>query len=122
MVLARLKGNAGRKFAACFVDNPNTNLKERYEIFREFWVPIPDYARDTIKAQDKDNIFIFKYTEQELEAKYAAQPIKKLTKREAYDLNRKEQIELLKKLGAKKIPRLEIDRVEMILKLQDKFN
>jgi len=42
----------------------------------------------------------------------------KLTEKEAYDLNKDEQVKLLVKLGSKKIPRFEKQRVQLILKLQ----
>lgn len=43
---------------------------------------------------------------------------KLLTKAEAYALNRADQTELLKSLGAEKIPKLEEDKVALILELQ----
>ena len=48
-------------------------------------------------------------------------PAKKYTSKELYALNRKEQIELIRKLGYDgKIPRTEKERVALILKLQRK--
>ena len=41
-----------------------------------------------------------------------------LAKKELFKLNKKEQVSILKGFGAKKIPRLEKDRVNLILKLQ----
>ncbi len=43
---------------------------------------------------------------------------KKLTEAKALELSKEEQEALLKKLGAKEIPRYEKDRVALILKLQ----
>ena len=43
---------------------------------------------------------------------------KKYTEKELYDMNKDEQVEILKKLKADKIPRLEKGRVELILELQ----
>ncbi len=42
----------------------------------------------------------------------------KYTKKELFKLNKKEQIKILEDLGAKKIPRLEKGRVDLILKIQ----
>jgi len=44
--------------------------------------------------------------------------VKKLTKEELFDLKKDEQVKLLNKLGAEKIPRYEKQRVELLLKLQ----
>jgi len=62
------------------------------------------------KQVTRDNIKEFEISK--------AKEIKKLSKKEAYDLNFHEQVALLKKLGSKKIPRLESGRVSLILKLQ----
>lgn len=43
---------------------------------------------------------------------------KKYSETELFDMNKKEQVELLESLGAEKIPRLESSRVKLILKLQ----
>ena len=43
---------------------------------------------------------------------------KKLSKKEIIDLNKEEQEALIKELGGEKIPKLEKDRVSLILKLQ----
>ena len=46
--------------------------------------------------------------------------IKKHTGKEAWDMSKKEQINLLKELGSTEIPKLEKDRVELILELEKK--
>jgi len=43
---------------------------------------------------------------------------KNLTKEELFKLNKKEQIQILEDFGVKKIPKLEKDRVDFILKIQ----
>lgn len=43
---------------------------------------------------------------------------KKKTEEELFELNRAQQTRMLNKLGAEKIPRLEKDRVKLLLKLQ----
>lgn len=45
---------------------------------------------------------------------------KKKTEEEIYAMNKKEQSDLLKKLGAEKIPKYESDRVKLILELGNK--
>ena len=60
MGVARIKSDVGRKFAACFVENYETGKKERYEVFKEFWTSIPDYAVKQIKAQEGSEIYMFK--------------------------------------------------------------
>lgn len=45
---------------------------------------------------------------------------KKLSEEEVYAMNKKEQMDLLKKLGAEKVPRFEKDRVSLILELEAK--
>ena len=47
------------------------------------------------------------------------EPVKKRTKTQIKNLDKEEQIELLKNLGVKEIPRLEKDRVDAILKAQE---
>jgi len=41
-----------------------------------------------------------------------------MSESEAFDLTKDEQVAILEKLGAEKIPRYEKDRVALILKLQ----
>ena len=43
---------------------------------------------------------------------------KKYTEREIYLMTKEEQIRILKSLGVKKIPRYEIDRINLIVELQ----
>lgn len=53
------------------------------------------------------------------ESGFKKEPKKKLlTKTAAINMKKDGQVKLLKELGAKKIPRLEKDRVKLILKLQ----
>ena len=59
MGVARIKSDVGRKFSACVVDNFETGKKERFEVFREFWVSVPDYAVEQIKKQEGSDIYLF---------------------------------------------------------------
>ena len=75
-----------------------------------------EYDKNEILRLKKEN----KLLKDKLESN--EKPIKKkaeskYTEEELYDLNRKEQIELIRSLGHNKIPIKEADRVKLILKL-----
>ena len=78
---------------------------------------------DIAKKLESDPRVIVEYpdgTITEKPVKASKKKAKKLTKTAIKDMDKKEQVDLLRELGAKNIPVLESGRIKMILKLQGK--